>query len=34
MVESNASDTTEVATQAGVINEMVDKMTQLLKQED
>lgn len=34
MVENNASDTAEVATQAGVINEMVDKMTQLLKQED
>lgn len=34
MAESNANDTTEVATQASVINEMVDKMTQLLKQED
>lgn len=34
MAESNANDTTEVATQAGVINEMVDKMTQLLKQQD
>lgn len=34
MAESNANDTTEVATQAGVINEMVDKMTQLLEQED
>ncbi len=34
MAESNANDTSEVATQAGVINEMVDKMTQLLKQED
>ena len=34
MAESNANDTTEVATQAGIINEMVDKMTQLLKQED
>lgn len=33
MVESNANDTTEVATQASAINEMVDKMTQLLKQE-
>lgn len=33
MAESNAGDTTEVATQAGIINEMVDKMTQLLKQE-
>ncbi len=34
MAESNANDTTEVATQASVINEIVDKMTQLLKQED
>lgn len=34
MAESNANDTTEVATQAGVINEMVDQMTQLLKQEN
>lgn len=34
MAESNANDTTEAATQAGAINEMVDKMTQLLKQED
>ena len=34
MAGSNANDTTEVATQASVINEMVDKMTQLLKQED
>lgn len=34
MAESNANDTTEVATQAGVINEMVDKMTQLLTKED
>mgnify|MGYP002511340017 FL=1 len=34
MAESNANDTTEVAAQAGIINEMVDKMTQLLKQED
>lgn len=34
MAESNANDTSEIATQAGVINEMVDKMTQLLKQED
>ena len=33
MAESNANDTTEVATQASAINEMVDKMTQLLKQE-
>lgn len=34
MAENNASDTTEIATQAGVINEMVEKMTQLLRQED
>lgn len=34
MAESNANDTTEVATQASVINEMVDKMTQLLSQQD
>lgn len=34
MTESNASDTTEVATQAGAMNEMVDKMTQLLRQQD
>lgn len=34
MAESNANDTTEVATQASTINEMVDKMTQLLKQQD
>ncbi len=34
LAESNANDTTEVATQAGVINEMVDRMTQLLKRED
>ena len=34
MAESNASDTAEVATQASAINEMVDKMTELLKQED
>lgn len=33
MAESNANDTAEVAIQANVINEMVDKMTQLLKQE-
>lgn len=31
MAESNATDTTEVATQAGVINDMVDKMTRLLR---
>lgn len=34
MAESNANDITEVATQAGAINKMVDEMTQLLKQED
>ncbi len=34
MAESNANDTTEVATQASVINEMVDRMTLLLKQEE
>jgi len=33
MAESNAYDTTEIATQTGVINDMVDKITQLLKQE-
>ena len=33
MAESNADDTSEVATQAGAINEMVDKMTQLLKKD-
>ncbi|MBO5351788.1 MAG: hypothetical protein J6A77_00660 [Lachnospiraceae bacterium] len=33
MVESNASDTSEVAVQAGAINEMVDEMSRLLKQE-
>ena len=33
MAESNANDTAEVAAQAGAIIEMVDKMTQLLKQE-
>lgn len=33
MAEGNANDTAEVATQANAINEMVDKMTQLLKQE-
>lgn len=31
MAESNAGDTTEVAKQANTINEMVDKMTMLLK---
>lgn len=34
MAESNATDTTEVATQAGVINDMVDKMTRLFKTEN
>lgn len=34
MTESNASDTLEVAEQAGIINKMVDKMAQLLQQED
>lgn len=34
MAESNAGDTTEVATQAVAINEMVDKMAKLLENED
>lgn len=34
MAESNAGDTAEVATQASAINEMVDRMTELLKQEE
>lgn len=34
MAESNATDTTEVANQANAINEMVDKMTMLLRQEE
>lgn len=34
MVESNANDTTEVAAQAGIINDMVDKITSLLRQQD
>ena len=34
MAESNANDTTEVATQASTINEMVDKMTGLLRREE
>lgn len=34
MAESNANDTSEVATQAAAINEMVDKMTELLKNQD
>ncbi len=32
MAESNANDTTEVATQAGAINDMVEKITELLNQ--
>ena len=32
MAESNANDTTNVAAQASAINDMVDRMTQLLKQ--
>lgn len=31
MAESNANDTMEVASQAGVINEMVDEMTRLME---
>ncbi|MDD6572438.1 MAG: methyl-accepting chemotaxis protein [Thermoflexaceae bacterium] len=34
MAESNANDIAEVATQAGAINEMVDKMNRLLKQDE
>lgn len=34
MAESNANDTTEAATQANTINDMVDKMAKLLKQQD
>lgn len=34
MAESNSNDTTEVAAQASTINDMVDKMTSLLKQQD
>ncbi len=33
MAESNASDTVELATQANAINDMVDKMTELFKEE-
>ena len=33
MAENNAKDTTEVARQASAINEMVDEMSRLLKQE-
>ncbi|MBQ9142860.1 MAG: hypothetical protein IJX63_13895, partial [Lachnospiraceae bacterium] len=34
MAESNANDTAEVAAQAGVINEMVDEISKLLKNEE
>ena len=34
MAESNANDTTEVAAQASTINEMVEKIADLLKQEE
>lgn len=34
MAENNAKDTTEVAAQAGAINDMVDEMSRLLKRED
>lgn len=34
MAENNAKDTTEVAVQAGVINDMVDQMSRLLKRQD
>lgn len=34
MAESNASDTTNIALQAGTINEMVDKMTALFQQDE
>ncbi|MDE7433305.1 MAG: hypothetical protein K2N34_15530 [Lachnospiraceae bacterium] len=34
MAESNANDTLEVAAQAGAINDMVDEMSKLLKQDD
>lgn len=34
MAESNANDTTEVATQANAINDIVDKMAKLLKSEE
>ena len=33
MAESNANDTAEIATQASAINEMVNEMTELLKQD-
>lgn len=34
MAESNAGDTVKVATQANVINDMVDEMSRLLRQEE
>ena len=34
MAEGNANDTTNVAMQAGIINEMVDKIADLLKQNE
>lgn len=34
MAESNASDTAEISNQASTINEMVDKMTRLLKKDE
>lgn len=34
MAEGNANDTTNVALQAGIINEMVDKIAILLKQNE
>ena len=34
MAESNAADTTNVAMQAGIINEMVDKIAMILKQNE
>ena len=34
MAESNASDTAEISTQANTINDMVNKMTLLLKKDE
>ena len=34
MAESNANDTAEVTSQAATINEIVDKMTILLQQDE
>ena len=34
MVESNTTNTAEVATQASAINEMVNRIAELVKQED